>query len=187
MSMIVRNNSFSVFEGQITGVFGLIGSGRTETFKVVAGIYKRDFLGGGTSSSTAGRCATSAARGGDGRHRLCHRGPQERRLLRDDVGRREPVFRPARGRPRARLGDQHQEMQALPAEWTGRSDQAINDNARVVELSGGNQQKVVIGKGLVERPRMSSSTSRRAASTSARSSKSTRSSTGWPTTGSRWW
>ena len=46
--MIVRNNSFSVFEGQITGVFGLIGSGRTETFKIVAGIYKRDFLRGGT-------------------------------------------------------------------------------------------------------------------------------------------
>ncbi len=35
MGNIVRNNSFSVYEGQITGVFGLIGSGRTETFKVV--------------------------------------------------------------------------------------------------------------------------------------------------------
>ena len=34
-------------EGQITGVFGLIGSGRTETFKIVSGIYKRDFLRGG--------------------------------------------------------------------------------------------------------------------------------------------
>ncbi|TGR60459.1 ATP-binding cassette domain-containing protein, partial [Mesorhizobium sp. M2D.F.Ca.ET.223.01.1.1] len=40
-------NSFSIFEGQITGVFGLIGSGRTETFKIVSGIYKRDFLRGG--------------------------------------------------------------------------------------------------------------------------------------------
>ncbi|HET6621311.1 MAG TPA: sugar ABC transporter ATP-binding protein, partial [Dongiaceae bacterium] len=38
MGNIVRNNSFSVYEGQITGVFGLIGSGRTETFKVVSGI-----------------------------------------------------------------------------------------------------------------------------------------------------
>ena len=79
MGMIVRNNSFSVFEGQITGVFGLIGSGRTETFKVVAGIYKRDFLRGG--DDRAGRQAGAlqrAARGGDGRHRLRHRGPQER-------------------------------------------------------------------------------------------------------------
>jgi len=38
MGTMVRNTSFSVFAGQITGVFGLIGSGRTETFKVVAGV-----------------------------------------------------------------------------------------------------------------------------------------------------
>src|SRR6185295_11075678 len=40
MSSVVRNTSFSVFAGQITGVFGLIGSGRTEMAKVVAGILK---------------------------------------------------------------------------------------------------------------------------------------------------
>ena len=79
MGMIVRNNSFSVFEGQITGVFGLIGSGRTETFKVVAGIYKRDFLRGGDDRARRQAGALQrAARGGDGRHRLRHRGPQER-------------------------------------------------------------------------------------------------------------
>ena len=47
MGAMVRNTSFSVFAGQVTGVFGLVGSGRTETFKVVSGIYKRDFLRGG--------------------------------------------------------------------------------------------------------------------------------------------
>ena len=31
---------------------------------------------------------------------------------------------------------------------------AINDNARVIELSGGNQQKVVIGKSLVQKPKL---------------------------------
>ena len=44
---MVKNNSLSVFAGQITGVFGLVGAGRTETFKVVAGVIKRDFLHGG--------------------------------------------------------------------------------------------------------------------------------------------
>ena len=47
MGNVVRNTSFSVFAGQITGVFGLIGSGRTEAAKVVAGVLKRDLFHGG--------------------------------------------------------------------------------------------------------------------------------------------
>jgi simple sugar transport system ATP-binding protein len=47
------------------------------------------------------------------------------------------------------------EMRDLSAEWTRNLNiKAINENARVVELSGGNQQKVVIGKGLVQKPRI---------------------------------
>ena len=46
-------------------------------------------------------------------------------------------------------------MRALAAEWSQRLNvNAINDNAQVIELSGGNQQKVVIGKGLVQKPRL---------------------------------
>ena len=88
MGAMVRNTSFSVFEGQITGVFGLIGSGRTETFKIVAGINKRDFLRGGTIDldDRPVRYVTPAA-GGARRHRLRHRGPQDRGLLRDHVDR----------------------------------------------------------------------------------------------------
>src|SRR6516162_3424545 len=47
MAAMVKNNSFSVFAGQVTGVFGLVGAGRTETFKVVAGVIKRDIMHGG--------------------------------------------------------------------------------------------------------------------------------------------
>ena len=47
MAPMVKNNSLSVFAGQVTGVFGLVGAGRTETFKVVAGLIKRDFFHGG--------------------------------------------------------------------------------------------------------------------------------------------
>ena len=47
MGNMVRNNSFTVYAGQITGVFGLIGSGRTETAKVIAGVFKRRFFHGG--------------------------------------------------------------------------------------------------------------------------------------------
>ncbi len=37
LGKIVRNTSFSIYAGQITGMFGLIGSGRTETAKIIAG------------------------------------------------------------------------------------------------------------------------------------------------------
>jgi len=42
MGTLVRNTSFSIYAGQITGVFGLVGAGRSETMKVVAGGLKRD-------------------------------------------------------------------------------------------------------------------------------------------------
>lgn len=47
MGAMVRNTSFSIYSGQITGIFGLIGSGRTETAKIIAGVAKRDFFHGG--------------------------------------------------------------------------------------------------------------------------------------------
>ena len=94
---MVRNTSFSVFAGQITGVFGLIGSGRTETFKIVAGVIKRDFLHGGEVLLHGKPVRYRVPRaGGARRHRLRHRGPQDRGLLRDHVDRREHLSRPAR-------------------------------------------------------------------------------------------
>jgi len=44
---LVRNTSFSLFEGQVTGIFGLIGSGRTEMAKILAGVIKRNIFHGG--------------------------------------------------------------------------------------------------------------------------------------------
>ena len=120
MGSMVRNNSFSIFEGQITGIFGLIGSGRTETFKIVSGIYKRDFLRGGDDRARRPAGALQrAARGGEGRHRLRHRGPQERRLLRDHVDRREFLCRASRRRTSKAPGSSSlTEMRELAADWT---------------------------------------------------------------------
>ena len=144
-------------EGQITGVFGLIGSGRTETFKVVSGIYKRNFLRGGDIELDGKPVRYYVpAPGRKGRHRLRHRGPQGRGFLRDHVDRGESLFRPARRRPRARCRYVSlREMRELSQHWSKSLNvRAINDNARVIELSGGNQQKVVIGKSLVQKPKL---------------------------------
>src|ERR1700677_5145104 len=47
------------------------------------------------------------------------------------------------------------EAHELAAGWTKKLNiKALNSDAQVIELSGGNQQKVVIAKALVQRPRL---------------------------------
>ena len=47
------------------------------------------------------------------------------------------------------------EMRRLAASWTQKINvKTLNSDARVIELSGGNQQKVVIAKALVQRPKL---------------------------------
>src|ERR1700722_16814382 len=48
MGDVVKNSSFSVFAGEVTCMAGLIGSGRTEMMKIVAGALKRNLIFGGT-------------------------------------------------------------------------------------------------------------------------------------------
>jgi simple sugar transport system ATP-binding protein len=156
MGRAVRNNSFSIYEGQITGVFGLIGSGRTETFKIVAGVYKRDFLRGGVVE-LAGRPV---------RYRVPRPAVRDGVVYVTEDRKSEGFFETmsiaenihagelAAGRRRGLLVSRRR-MRALAAEWIRKLGiRAIDQDARVVELSGGNQQKVVIGKGLVQRPRL---------------------------------
>ncbi len=156
MGTMVRNTSFSVFEGQVTGVFGLIGSGRTETFKIVAGIFKRDFLRGGTAvlDDRPVRYNTPAGAVKDGIVYVTEDRKSEGIFETMSIG--ENLFGGllAAGREqgfvvRARA------VRELAQQWTGRLNvKAINADARAVELSGGNQQKVVIGKGLIQKPRI---------------------------------
>jgi simple sugar transport system ATP-binding protein len=156
MGAVVRNNSFSIFEGQITGVFGLIGSGRTETFKVVSGIYKRNFLRGGEVHLDGEPVRYYVPREAvkDGIVYVTEDRKSEGFFETMSIA--ENLFSGllASGREKNAYISMR-EMQDLAAEWRSTLNiKAINDNARVVELSGGNQQKVVIGKGLVQRPRI---------------------------------
>jgi len=156
MGNLVRNNSFSIYDGQITGVFGLIGSGRTETFKIVSGICKRDFLRGGDVE----------LRGRPVRYRVPASAVTDGIVYVTEDRKTEGFFETmsiaenlyagllAAGLEKAAYVSRR-EMRTLAAEWSGKLNfRAITDNAKVIELSGGNQQKVVIGKALVEKPRM---------------------------------
>ena len=153
---VVRNNAFSVFEGQITGLFGLIGSGRTETAKVMAGIMKRDFTRGG-QIELRGKPVRYATPGPAVRDGIVYV-TEDRKL--------EGFFDTTSiaGNLYAGLlasGTRHsglvsmREMRNLAEQWRKTlAIKSIGTEARVIELSGGNQQKVVIGKGLVQRPKI---------------------------------
>ncbi|WP_321338931.1 sugar ABC transporter ATP-binding protein [uncultured Cohaesibacter sp.] len=156
MGAMVRNNSFSVFAGQITGVFGLIGSGRTETFKIISGIYKRDFLRGGTVvlNEKPTRYYVPREAVSDGIVYVTEDRKSEGFFETMSIAENIYAGLIAAGHDKAWYVSKN-EMRDVAADWSKKLNiRAINDNARVVELSGGNQQKVVIGKGLVQEPKL---------------------------------
>lgn len=153
---MVRNCSFSVFAGQVTGMFGLVGAGRTEMAKVVAGVMKRDFLHGGevffADRPVRYRVPRPAMRDGivyvtedrklDGFFETMT--PAENLQI-GDLARGSNPFTTVTMR----------QAQALAQEWGARLQlRATSDKARMIELSGGNQQKIVIAKALIQKPRL---------------------------------
>ena len=47
MGGVVKNMSFSAFDGEVVGIFGLVGAGRSEIAQIICGARKRNFLRGG--------------------------------------------------------------------------------------------------------------------------------------------
>ncbi|MGD0564301.1 MAG: sugar ABC transporter ATP-binding protein [Roseiarcus sp.] len=157
MGNMVRNNSFSVYEGQITGMFGLVGSGRSETARIIAGIIKRDFFYGG-EVQFEGRTV---------RYKVPAPAVKDGIVYVTEDRKAEGFFEtmPIADNLYAGLLAKNlnaggalvnmTEMRALADSWTQTLNiRATDKNARAVELSGGNQQKLVIGKALLQKPRL---------------------------------
>jgi simple sugar transport system ATP-binding protein len=156
MGSMVRNTSFSVFAGQITGVFGLIGSGRTETAKVVAGVLKRDLFHGGQvrldGRPVRYRVPRPAVR--DGIIYVTEDRKVEGFFETMSIAENIHLGAIAGGRTKSAAVSMS-EMRTIAQEWiTALNVKAINADAKVIELSGGNQQKIVVAKALVQKPRL---------------------------------
>lgn len=156
MGAMVRNASFSIYAGQISGMFGLIGSGRTEMAKIIAGVVKRDFFHGGEvlldGKRARFRVPRAAVRAGVAYV------TEDRKLegFFETMSIAENVHmgRLASAQDRSVVVGKSQ-MRRLAEHWTkSLSIRAINADARVIELSGGNQQKVVVAKALVQTPEL---------------------------------
>lgn len=156
MGNAVRNTSFSAFAGQITGVFGLVGAGRTETMKIVAGVLKRDIFQGGEI----------LLNGKPVRYRVPEQAVADGIAYITEDRKLDGIFETMSIAQNIYVGHLAKGRNLLApttigtalgraAEWI-RSLQirALDPNARVVELSGGNQQKVVIAKSLIQTPQL---------------------------------
>ena len=155
MGNVVNNMSFSIFPGEITGIAGLIGSGRSEVAKVIMGHTKRNFGGGKiwlegrevryslpSQAVADGIAYVSEDRKLDG-------------LLRNDAVAENIGLGWLAKFGRGTVIAPFAKMRAVAREWEERlSIRRIGDDQSVLYLSGGNQQKVVIAKSLAQQPKV---------------------------------
>lgn len=153
---MVRNSSFSVFSGQVTGMFGLVGAGRTEMAKVISGVMKRDYLHGGEIR----------LKGKPVRYRVPRTAMLDHVIYVTEDRKADGFFEMMSVAENLQMGElskgsnpfkitSMKEARKLTEKWGERFQlRAISDDARMIELSGGNQQKAVIAKSLIEEPQL---------------------------------
>jgi ABC-type sugar transport system ATPase subunit len=154
MGGVVKNMSFSVFDGEVVGMFGLVGAGRSEIAQIICGARKRNFLRGGMIY----------LRGRPVRYRV------PRQAIRDGIAyitedrKLDGFFETMTVDQNIYLGFlsspsvrrffySAREMKRVADNWIkALSISALKRSLKIVEYSGGNQQKVVVAKSLVQEP-----------------------------------
>ncbi|MCU9840268.1 sugar ABC transporter ATP-binding protein [Ruegeria sp. WL0004] len=154
MGSAVKNMSFSVYAGEVVAMSGLIGSGRTEIAKIVCGEFKRNLINGGMIylNGKPVRYRVPGQAINDGIVYISEdrkvNGFFETMTVDDNI---------YLGRLATRLGRRlfvsRGERQSLADAWVDKLRiAATHRDAKISELSGGNQQKVMISKSLVQEP-----------------------------------
>jgi ABC-type sugar transport system ATPase subunit len=156
MGTVVKNMSFSAYAGEVLGIAGLIGAGRTETAKIVAGALKRNRIDGGTitlegkpvryrvpeQAVSDGIAYVTEDRKLNGFFETMS---VENNIYLGHLARRAKLWQLLSSRRSKKIAREYIEQLKI---------RSVNTGAKVVELSGGNQQKVVVAKSLVQEPRV---------------------------------
>ena len=156
MGNIVKNMTFSLYEGEITGMAGLVGSGRTETAKIICGALKRNYFHGGMIYLD----------GRPIRYRVPKQAINDGIVYLTEDRKAEGFFETMDaldniylGWLATRLGRRFcfwkKERDEISKAWIDRLNiKSTSKKAKMLELSGGNQQKVTIAKSLVQKPKV---------------------------------
>jgi len=155
MGSMVNNMSFSVFPGEITGIAGLIGSGRSEAAKVIVGHTKRNLDGGRIwLDGREVRYTAPSQAIADGIAYVTEDRKYDGLFDTMSVARNIGLGWLAKFRGR-RLRTPRGKLQEVADQWRDRlAIHGAEGGKPVVYLSGGNQQKVVIAKSLAQQPRL---------------------------------
>ena len=145
---MVRDINFSVHEGEILGISGLMGAGRTETTRAIFGVDPKEsgqiFLNGAEveirrpmDAIKAGLVLIPEDRAKDG---LCTKLSVRENIALPNLDMTAPKFS---------VIDRHEEDRIVDQAIQSFDVKLANEEVMADSLSGGNQQKVVIGKWLV--------------------------------------
>ena len=154
MGSAVKNMSFTLYAGEVVGMAGLIGAGRTEAAKVVAGVLKRNLIGGGRV----------LLRGREVRYAVPKPAIDDGIVYITEDRKLNGFFETMTVEENLYLG--HLATRSGFRWWISRRQRralagalarqlkvrSVSADARIIELSGGNQQKVVVGKSLIQSP-----------------------------------
>ncbi len=154
MGTVVKNMSFSVYPGEVVGIAGLVGSGRTEIARIIVGAAKRNRIHGGAVY----------LRGRPVRYRVPKQAIEDGIVYVTEDRKVSGFFETmsvadnvylgflARRKKRRLLFSRRERARVAAPIVERLGIRGINPGMEAVELSGGNQQKLVIAKSLVQEP-----------------------------------